>query len=146
MVVIEPGWPLNHLVDIGPGRVVAQLLQQHAVGAHAQARLQQRLGIDRSTRQPILAVEEAHLIGLQHRELERVFDRDQPLAGVDRSEHRFREGRLAGAGAAGQQHVQPRPHRGGEKALQVAGIIEGQEFRQVPARAQIAPAVPVLAR
>ena len=110
-VVSEPSWPVfiacsmssaspPHLADDDPvGPHTQRVDQQHALGHLALA-----FDVGRAGLQP-------DHVGLLELELGRVLDGDDPLVGRDERRQDVEQRRLAGAGAAGDEDVEPGPHR-----------------------------------
>ena len=133
-VVSEPSWPVfmacsmstasapRHLADDDPvGPHTERVDQQHALRHLALA-----LDVGRPGLQP-------HDVRLAELELGRVLDGDDPLGGRDVGREDVEQRRLARAGAAGDQDVEPRLHRRLEELEHRLG--EGLEPQQVLARA-----------
>ena len=94
---------LQHVEGLG----AADLPDDDAVGAHAQ-RVAQELALRDLTDSFDVRRARFHLhdVRLLQTQLNGVFDRDHPLVGVDVLRHRIQQCRLAGAGAARDQHVE----------------------------------------
>ena len=73
------GVPGGGAAQPGEGRAVAQLLEQHAVGAHAERGLQQVAGGHLREALRALRVEQVDAVGVRHLQFRRVLDRDDAL-------------------------------------------------------------------
>jgi hypothetical protein len=118
----------HHLVEVGPGRLIPHLAEEDTIRPHPQAGLQQTLSRDTAEPDAALGVEEPHMVLMRHHQLERVLDRDQPLALGNGRDQRLPHGRLAAARGAAQQHGHAVADAGAEEGDEIARVIEGQHL------------------
>ena len=142
----------HHLVEIGPGGIVAHLAQKNAVRPHPQAGLQQRFRRDTTQANAAFGIEQPDVVFVRDDQFERVLNGDQPLMRRDCRDQGFAHCRFAAAGRTAQQHRQPVADTGTEKILDVAVVVECEYFGVlsglglaagipfVPARRAIPPA------
>src|SRR3546814_15450443 len=81
--------------QIEEGGAVTQLLEQDAVGPHAQRAFEQLLGANLGQALPLARIDHMDAIAMRHDQLTGVFDGKQPLLRWDQLDERFREGRLS---------------------------------------------------
>ena len=107
-VVSEPSWPVFMACSMSTASAPRTLAHDDAVGPHTQRVDQQQplghlaraLDVGRAGLQP-------DHVGLAELELGRVLDRDDPLGGRDERRQDVEQRRLAGAGAARDEDVEP---------------------------------------
>ena len=99
--------PGVHRLQHVEGLCAADLADDDAVGAHAQ-RVAHELALPDLTNSFDVGRARFHLhhVRLLQTQLNGVFDGDHPLVAVDMLRHRVQQCRLAGAGAARDQHVE----------------------------------------
>src|SRR6185312_15523409 len=96
----------------------AQLRQEDAIGLHPQSGFEELLRGDTSEPLVVLAVEEAHVIGMRvEHEFRRILDGDQPLLRRNLPDQRLGPGGLPGPRRARDQNVSPGPHREAHEGL-----------------------------
>src|SRR3546814_10455648 len=96
--------------QIEEGGAVTQLLEQDAVGPHAQRAFEQLLGANLGQALPLARIDHMDDIAMRHDQLTGVFDGKQPLLRWDKLDERFREGRLSRTRGATDQNVRSEEH------------------------------------
>src|SRR3546814_1136279 len=91
--------------QIEEGGAVTQLLEQDAVGPHAQRAFEQLLGANLGQALPLARIDHMDDIAMRHDQPTGVFDGKQPLLRWDKLDERFRAGRLSRTRGATDQHV-----------------------------------------
>ena len=122
IVEIEPSWPVFIACSMSRLSRAAHLADDDAVGPHAQRVPHQVADRDLASaldvRRPRLQPHDVLLLQLQ---LDRILDRDDALVAGDERRQHVEQRRLAGAGTAGDEDVQLRPHRRIEHRRDLAG-------------------------